>query len=89
MDAAAVAPGDFVLVSVTDTGSGMPPDVLDRAFELKVRGLGANDRVHVATCLVNGLDTVLTADRAFDSAPGLRRVDPADLAEVRLLLAGG
>jgi predicted nucleic acid-binding protein len=64
-------------------------EVLDRAFDLKVRGLGANDRIHVATCLVNGLDTVLTADRAFDSAPGLRRVDPADLAEVRRLLAGG
>ncbi len=25
--------GDFILISVTDTGSGMPPDVRERAFE--------------------------------------------------------
>lgn len=62
-------------------------EVLDRALGLTVRGLGANDRVHVATCLVNDIDTMLTADRGFDDVPGLRRVDPADLAEVRTLLA--
>ncbi|HEX5238523.1 MAG TPA: ATP-binding protein [Sphingomicrobium sp.] len=28
-----VRPGDYVKISVTDTGCGMPPDVLDRAFE--------------------------------------------------------
>lgn len=62
-------------------------EIVAAAFDLKVRGLGANDRIHVATCHANGIDTVLTADRAFDDAPGLRRVDPADLAEVRTLLA--
>ena len=61
-------------------------EILAAALELKVRGLGANDRLHVATCLANGIDTVLTANRAFDGVPGLRRVDPADLAEVRALL---
>jgi CheY-like chemotaxis protein len=32
-DAVTVVPGDFIRVSVADTGAGMPPDVLDRAFE--------------------------------------------------------
>ncbi|WP_140885148.1 PAS domain-containing protein [Muricoccus nepalensis] len=32
-DAEGVAPGDFVLVSVADTGEGMPPDVVARVFE--------------------------------------------------------
>jgi predicted nucleic acid-binding protein len=64
-------------------------EILAAAFELKVHGLGANDRVHVATCHASGIDTILTADRAFDLAPGIRRVDPADLPEVRMLLARG
>ena len=28
-----VAPGQYVVLSVTDSGTGIPPDVLDRAFE--------------------------------------------------------
>ena len=28
-----IQPGDYVRISVTDTGSGMTPDVIDRAFE--------------------------------------------------------
>jgi signal transduction histidine kinase/ActR/RegA family two-component response regulator len=28
-----IRPGDYVRISVTDTGCGMPPDVLERAFE--------------------------------------------------------
>jgi uncharacterized protein len=62
-------------------------EIVAAAFELKVRGLGTNDRILVATCHANGIDTILTADRGFDAAPGIRRVDPADLPEVRMLLA--
>jgi signal transduction histidine kinase len=28
-----VAPGDYVAVFVTDSGTGMPPDVIEHAFE--------------------------------------------------------
>jgi predicted nucleic acid-binding protein len=68
------------ILSVTD-------EIVAAAFEVNVRGLGANDRMHVATCQLNDIGTILTADRAFDAAPGLRRVDPADLPEVHTLLA--
>ena len=66
---------------------GVTDDILAVAFDVSVRGLGANDRIHVATCRAHGIDTMLTADRGFDDVPGLRRVDPADLVEVRGLLA--
>jgi signal transduction histidine kinase len=30
---AKLAPGDYVRISVSDTGTGMPPDVVERAFD--------------------------------------------------------
>lgn len=53
-------------------------EVLRAALELDAPGLGANDRVHAATCIVNGIDSIVTADGGFDSVAGLRRVDPLD-----------
>ncbi|WP_242126962.1 CHASE3 domain-containing protein [Sphingobium sp. Sx8-8] len=37
-----VAPGQYVMVSVTDNGTGMPPDVVDRAFDpfFTTKGVG-------------------------------------------------
>lgn len=64
-------------------------EIVEAALALRAGRLGANDRIHVATCLAAGIPAILTADRGFDGVPGLRRVDPADLAEVRTLLARG
>lgn len=49
--------------------------------------LGAQDRLHVGTCAAEGITTILTADRAFDEVPGIRRVDPFDADAVAALLA--
>jgi predicted nucleic acid-binding protein len=65
-------------------------DVTDEAFRiaLSVRSgaLGTADRLHVGTCRVHGIDTIVTADGRFDAVRGLRRVDPLDAVTVRGLL---
>ena len=56
-------------------------EVLAIAFDLSPRGgatLGANDRLHAATCIRHGIETILSADRGFDSVRELTRVDPLD-----------
>lgn len=62
-------------------------DVFRRAFALETTAIGANDRLHVATCMVEEIDTILSADRGFDEVAGMRRVDPFDAAAVEQLLA--
>lgn len=69
------------LLSVTD-------EVVARALTLEADGLGANDRIHVATCLENGIETVVSADADFDLVEGLRRVDPLDRRGLARLLRG-
>ncbi len=59
-----------------------------RALGLEAPALGANDRVHVATCLMHGIDLVISADQGFDSVPEIRRVDPLDGPARAALLAG-
>lgn len=49
-------------------------------------GLGANDRVHVATSRANDIPAIVSADRAFDGVPGLRRIDTLDTAAVGRLI---
>jgi len=56
-------------------------EVLDIAFDLDLPDdtrLGANDRLHAATCIRYGISDIVTADRAFDDVPQLHRVDPLD-----------
>lgn len=54
--------------------------LLDQHPQLDVR-----DAVHAATALARGIDAVLSPDVAFDSVPGLSRVDPADAPSVAAL----
>ena len=67
------------LLPVTD-------EIFRRALGVDAPGLGANDRIHVATCLANGIDVILSADRGFDAVKGIRRVDPLDERARRRLL---
>jgi predicted nucleic acid-binding protein len=62
-------------------------EIFARALDLHDIRVGANDRVHVATCLANGIDTIVSADRGFDTVEQLRRVDPLDTPAVEKLLA--
>jgi len=59
------------LLPVTD-------EIFLAALSLRAPNLGANDRVHAATCLVNGISTIISADSGFDGITGLRRVNPLD-----------
>jgi len=60
--------------------------VVDQAFRialsLDAAQLGANDRLHVGTCLAHGIDVVATADRDFDEVTAITRIDPLDPAAV-------
>lgn len=68
------------LLSVTDA-------TISRALTLEVSTLGANDRIHVATCLENEIEAIVTADAGFDGIAGLRRVDPLDDSAVQALVS--
>jgi predicted nucleic acid-binding protein len=54
--------------------------VLARALDLVMNSvLGGRDAVHAATALSLGFDHIVSADRDFDAAPGLRRIAPGDV----------
>jgi predicted nucleic acid-binding protein len=67
------------LLAVTDEG-------VSAALALRAPAIGANDRLHVATCALNGIDTIVSADTGFDDVRGIRRVDPLDGHAVDRLL---
>lgn len=56
---------------------GVGVQTFDLARELDAE-VGAMDRLHAATCIENGIELIVTADRGFDSISALRRVDPLD-----------
>ncbi len=56
--------------------------VLDLMMELikTVDHLGGRDAVHAATAVRVGVARIVSPDQGFDAIPGLRRIDPLDLA---------
>jgi predicted nucleic acid-binding protein len=62
-------------------------EALVHALAMPDSRLGPNDRLHVGTCATHEIDTVITADRAFEGVEGIRIVDPFDDAAVDGLLA--
>lgn len=56
--------------------------VTDQVFvlarELQGARAGTNDRLHLACCIVNGIETIVSNDRGLDGPHGVRRVDPTD-----------
>ena len=43
--------------------------------------LSVRDAIHAAVVLEHGLEGIVSADRAFDDVPGLRRYDPTEVAD--------
>lgn len=60
-------------------------EIVARALSIDAPQLGANDRIHVATALTNGIGTIVSADAGFGQVPGMRRIDPLDSAAVERL----
>lgn len=67
------------LLSVTD-------EAFRIALSLQTLALGANDRLHVGTCLAHGIQTFVSADADFEHVQEVRRIDPLDLHARRTLL---
>jgi predicted nucleic acid-binding protein len=67
--------------------------VTDEAFrlalELRAPRLGPADRLHVGTCVSQGIEFVISADAAFAGLRGTRRIDPLDTRALRRVLADG
>jgi predicted nucleic acid-binding protein len=61
-------------------------EAFPHAFALDTGKLGANDRLHVGTCLAHGIGVIVSADRDFDEVGAIRRIDPLDGAAVQRLL---
>jgi predicted nucleic acid-binding protein len=45
--------------------------------------LSSRDLVHVATCIIEGIETIITPDAGFDQVTEIRRIDPREFAVAR------
>lgn len=69
----------IALTTVLDFGSAVLANALDLIEHVPtIRG---RDAVHAATALVHEIPAIVSPDKAFDGIPGLRRLEPAELAE--------
>jgi len=50
--------------------------------------LEARDLIHVATCLEERIETIVSPDRAFDVVAELKRIEPADAVQLADPLGG-
>ncbi|MGH3443048.1 MAG: type II toxin-antitoxin system VapC family toxin [Nitriliruptorales bacterium] len=62
------------VLPVTDAVMRRMPDLIGAH-----PGLSARDLVHVATCLEEGIDTIVSPDRGLEEVDVVQRIDPADL----------
>lgn len=63
------------VLPLTDAAVRRMPDLVER-YPL----LSARDLIHVATCLEEGLDAIITPDRGFDAVKEIKRLDPVAAA---------
>lgn len=70
------------LLAVTD-------EIVRDALELDGGSLGANDRIHVATCRANDIEAIVSTDAGFDGIASLRRIDPLDRDALASLMQHG
>jgi predicted nucleic acid-binding protein len=88
----------YVSIRRTETGIDMARQVLDAfapvlpvthavmrrvpALADAYPALSARDLIHVATCLGEGIDAIVSPDHGFDQVREIRRLDPVDVASV-------
>jgi predicted nucleic acid-binding protein len=56
-------------------------DVMQRTVDLleRYQTVQSRDLVHVATCLVNGIDSIISPDTDFDAIAEITRIAPEDV----------